>query len=53
MNGGVQLGDVSVTILGTDEDAVNTYLEMIIGCAIAGGMIADGIDPATLSQTPG
>jgi hypothetical protein len=53
MDGGVQLGEVSIKISGTDEDAANMYLEVIIGCAIAGGMIAEGIDPTTLSLTPG
>ena len=48
----VLLGDVLVSVSSTDETAKLAYLEKIIGCAIESGMIAEGVDPATLTETP-
>ncbi len=51
-DGGVLLGDVFVRVSGTDEADSLRYLEQMIGCAIQSNMIADGVDPSTLRETP-
>ncbi|MDO6591217.1 hypothetical protein DS901_17240 [Loktanella sp. D2R18] len=52
MDGSVLFGDVLVRISATDETNAQLYLETMIGCAIAGGMIAEGIDVTTLRDQP-
>lgn len=46
------LGKYTVDVSGTDEALALAYFEQMIGCAIEGGLIAEGIDPATLRDTP-
>jgi hypothetical protein len=48
----VLLGDVLVSVSSTDVTAKLSYLERIIGCAIESGMIAEGVDPAELTEEP-
>lgn len=48
----VLLGDVLVSVSSTDEAAKLAYLEQIVGCAIESGMIAEGVEPTTLRETP-
>lgn len=50
--GSVQLGPYGVAVSGNDPQHVDLYLTRIIGCAIENGLIAEGVDPATLSDTP-
>lgn len=52
MGGGVVLGDVLVSVTANEEADKLAYLKKMIGCAIQNGMIATGVDPATLSETP-
>lgn len=46
------LGKYTVDVTGTDEALALAYFTQMIGCAIEGGLIAEGIDPATLRDTP-
>jgi len=46
------LGKYTVDVSGTDEASALAYFTQIIGCAIDGGLIADGLDPASLRDTP-
>lgn len=46
------LGPYGVMISGVDPERVQMYLTQMVGCAIEGGLIADGVDPASLSDTP-
>ncbi|MEM8537051.1 MAG: hypothetical protein AAGF56_04230 [Pseudomonadota bacterium] len=46
------LGKYTVDVSGTDDAMALAYFTQIIGCAIDNGLIADGLDPASLRDTP-
>lgn len=50
--GSTQLGPYAVQITGNDPERVQMYLTQMVGCAIESGLIADGVDPTSLSSTP-
>lgn len=50
--GSTQLGPYGVQITGNSPERVQMYLTQMVGCAIDSGLIADGVDPASLSNTP-
>jgi len=49
--GATQLGPYGVSVTGNDPTYVQLYLTEILGCAIENGLISDGIDPTSLSET--
>lgn len=50
--GSTQLGPYGVQITGNNPERVRMYLTQMVGCAVESGLIADGVDPTTLSNTP-
>lgn len=44
------LGAYYVDVSGTGEENAPMFLEKIIGCAIDGGLLANGVDPASLTR---
>ncbi len=44
------LGPYLVDVTGTGEEAPAQYFEQIVGCAIDSGLIAEGVDRATLTR---
>ncbi|WP_296418733.1 hypothetical protein [Pseudooctadecabacter sp.] len=50
MQNATMLGDYYVEVSGTGEDAAPAFLETIIGCAIDGGLLANGVDAGDLTR---
>lgn len=46
------LGNYIVNVTGTGEDNAALYFRQMLRCAIENGLIADGVDPATLRNEP-
>ncbi len=46
------LGQYLVRVTGTGEENATKYFQQIVRCAIDNGLIAKGIDPETLQDTP-
>ena len=44
------LGDFHVDVSGTGDENAPKFLEKIIGCAIDSGLLANGVDPETLTR---
>lgn len=49
---GALIGDVLVYVTGTDQSAADAYLEAMVGCAVASGFLAKGVDAETLRTDP-
>ena len=49
---GTLVGDISIAVSSTNENAANAYLTQMIGCAIKSGLIAKQIDPTSLAPVP-
>lgn len=50
MQNATMLGTYHADVSGTDEASTALFLENIIGCAIDNGVLANGVDPATLTR---